>query len=259
MELGELLFFGLTGLVVLIGAAAIKRILTAHRAVQQRGQVLGPVAARHGLSFTERTVDDDTTEPLLARTLFQATYGAPAYAMSGADEGVKLDVFESVFRRGGRTAHHRSQLVFVFSAAPGTWPRFIVQPEWAADEPKDTDDALADVQNVELELEDFDEEYTLAARSPDEGRRLLTPELRAALLLLVQEQVPVVIEGLGERLVVWREEETVDAARFEQLLLLARRVRKLFDAAKPGAALCAKCRAPLTPGARFCAACGSAA
>lgn len=229
MDLGLVLFFGLSGVVVFIGAVAIKRIISSHHEVQHRGDTLAPTAARHGLTFRTLAVDEDHAEPLLARTLFVCEYGEPASVMSGTHDGVRLDVFESVFRRGGRTAHHRAQLAFVFSSPGPRWPRLVIQAGWSASEPKDTDPSLADVTNVELELEAFEEEYTVAARSPAEAKRLVTPALQEGLLALVKEGVPVTLEAFEDRVVIWREEETVDGPRFENLLLLAARVRRLLE------------------------------
>lgn len=232
MDLGLLIFIGFTGFAVFVGAVVIKRILSAHHEVQHRGDTLAPTAARHGLTFRELKVDEDHAEPLLARTLFVFAYGEPATVMSGTHDGLRLDVFESVFRRGGRIAHHRAQLAFVFSSPTPRWPRLVIQSEWSASEPKDTDASLADVTNVELELEAFEEEYTVAARSPAEAKRLVTPALQQGLLALVKEGVPVTIESFEDRVVLWREEETVDGPRFENLLLLAARVRRLLEASQ---------------------------
>jgi hypothetical protein len=262
MDCGTLVLVGTVAAAFVFGGLLIRRLLRSHQAVQARPGELRALAQKLGLAFSER--DPEVDEPLLDHTLYRFVFCAPANRLSGVVDGLQLDVFDSAWHTGGRTGHYRSQLVVVFSSPTPRWPRFVVQNDWAASDPEETDESLADVQTVELGLEAFEEAYTVAAASVEAARPLFTPKLTAALLELAKAERALNVESCGNRLVLWREKDTIPVGDIELLLNDARQVRALFDEAAGGATsssampgpVCLRCGAPRQAGASFCGACG---
>ncbi len=231
MGLEDVIALAVVVLVVGGALAFLVKSLRTLKAVQNRGEVLLPLGQKLGFRFMDREVDDNTAESPVAGTLFRTLFGDPGFRLQGAADGLSLDLYESAYLGGGRNPHQKTQACFVFTAKGKRWPCFLLRPECAAPEPKELDDLLGKLENVDLELEDFEAAYTVAARSLDEVRALFGPRLVSELLLLVTEGQAMTVESLGNRLFLWREEETVPAERLEQLLGLARRVRQMFDEA----------------------------
>lgn len=229
MDCGTLVLVGTVVAALAFGGLLIRRLVRSHRAIQARPGELRALAQKLGLAFSER--DPEVDEPLLDHTLYRAVFSAPANRMSGVVDGLQLDVFDSAWHTGGRTGHYRSQLAVVFSSPTPRWPRFLVQNDWAAAEPAEADESLADVKTVELGLEAFEEAYTVAAGSVDAVRALFTPKLTAALLELAKAERALTIESCGNRLVLWREKDTIPTGEIELLLQDAGQVRALFDEA----------------------------
>jgi len=267
MDCGTLILVATVAAALVFGGLVIHRLVRSHQAVQARPAELRALAQKLGLVFSER--DPEEEEPLLDHTLFRAVFSSPANRLAGVVDGLQVDVLDAAWHTGGRTGHYRSQVVVVFSSPTPRWPRFVLQNDWAAADPEEADESLADVQTVELGLEAFEEAYTAAAASVDEARALFTTKLTEALLELAKAGRALTVESCGTRLVLWREADTIPPADIEVLLQDARRVRAAFDEAagqlaSAGAPArvaapeppCPRCGARLEPGATFCAACG---
>lgn len=263
---------------VVIGTSLYGVSLT-DKEVDARPGKLQAVAPSLGLQYVDPAA---ALPPLVANTLLEFRYGEPERcALYGTHQGMQLWVFDSIWQKKSGRGHPRYIETAVLFVAPETrWPVFFVQPAFDSHDPVDVLEGTAGFETIEFKRDDLEWDYEVSARPQDRVAAFFS---EAAFRFFGERgDENIVVESLGNRMLVYRVDSCAEIGEMSSFLGLACEVVGLFGPAPStaggfaptpaaashqpsaapvptaGARFCSGCGAGLQPGVRFCAACGTA-
>jgi hypothetical protein len=203
---------------VLVGflVVAVVVMLLSRRYERRRSEAMATAASQHGLAF-ELAGESSPEQELLSFHLFNAGRGRKSgNVMRGSSGGIDVVLFDYKFVTGsGKSQSTHQQTVAGFRLEGTTLPGFELRHEHIFYKIA----ALFGYQDIDFpEHPEFSRRYLLRGSDEAAVRALFSPALIEFFQQLANENRWWVVEGTGERLLVYRPEKRLNPAELPQFL-----------------------------------------